>query len=183
MKTLALACHWLPAALASACTIVVPGKRRRRQDHDRADSDPARRAAAAEAARGERAGRRQPASGRRPTWPTSTPPSWAASATYLETVGLHVENMGLIATYGDQFGPRLLLGRRAGDARRPDPRRCCWRAALASGTNVQDYDQPAAVSSATRWATSATRTCRSRCGCSRRRETSTATARPRRRRT
>jgi hypothetical protein len=34
--------------------------------------------------------------------------------TYLETVGLKLANMGLIATYGDHYGPRLLLGRRAG---------------------------------------------------------------------
>src|SRR6188472_1987937 len=33
---------------------------------------------------------------------------------YLQMVGLQLENMGLIATYGDEYGPRLLLGRRAG---------------------------------------------------------------------
>jgi hypothetical protein len=30
---------------------------------------------------------------------------------YLESRGLSIANMGLISTYGDQFGPRLLLGR------------------------------------------------------------------------
>src|SRR5215510_6549535 len=28
---------------------------------------------------------------------------------YLQSVGLQVDNMGLIATYADHFGPRLLL--------------------------------------------------------------------------
>ncbi|HEY7373639.1 MAG TPA: hypothetical protein VIF57_15870 [Polyangia bacterium] len=60
-------------------------------------------------------------------------------ATYLDSVGLQLENMGLIATYGDQFGPRLLLGRRAGAT--PSP---VLEAAVAqatqSGVNVADYD-------------------------------------------
>jgi hypothetical protein len=30
---------------------------------------------------------------------------------YLESLGLQVDNMGLISTYADQFGPRLLLGK------------------------------------------------------------------------
>src|SRR5437660_9249179 len=34
-------------------------------------------------------------------------------STYLQSVGLNLANMGLIATYGDHYGPRLLLGRRA----------------------------------------------------------------------
>jgi hypothetical protein len=33
---------------------------------------------------------------------------------YLDSKGVKLENMGLIATYSDEFGPRLLLGRRAG---------------------------------------------------------------------
>jgi hypothetical protein len=33
---------------------------------------------------------------------------------YLESVRLKVENIGLIASYADQFGPRLLLGQRPG---------------------------------------------------------------------
>lgn len=32
---------------------------------------------------------------------------------YLQSQGLTLENMGLISTYSDQFGPRLLLGRKA----------------------------------------------------------------------
>ncbi len=58
---------------------------------------------------------------------------------YLETVGLHLENMGLIATYGDQFGPRLLLGRRAGSTGNPTLQ-LLVQAALASSTQIEDYD-------------------------------------------
>jgi len=58
---------------------------------------------------------------------------------YLQTVGLQLENMGLIATYGDHFGPRLLLGRRAGS--NPTPQLgAILAAAIQSGTNVVDYD-------------------------------------------
>jgi hypothetical protein len=35
---------------------------------------------------------------------------------YLTSKGLSIANMGLIPTYGDQFGPRLLLGRSAANA-------------------------------------------------------------------
>jgi hypothetical protein len=34
--------------------------------------------------------------------------------TYFQAVGLDVVNMGVIATYGDQFGPRLLMGQKEG---------------------------------------------------------------------
>jgi hypothetical protein len=34
---------------------------------------------------------------------------------YLNEKGVMLENMGLISTYADEFGPRLLLGRRAGE--------------------------------------------------------------------
>jgi hypothetical protein len=34
--------------------------------------------------------------------------------TYFQSVGLELENIGLIATYADRFGPRLLLGRKVG---------------------------------------------------------------------
>src|SRR4051812_17433336 len=58
---------------------------------------------------------------------------------YLEMVGVHLENMGLIATYGDHFGPRLLLGRRAGEV--PSPTLGPLLANLLNGgTTVQDYD-------------------------------------------
>jgi hypothetical protein len=58
---------------------------------------------------------------------------------YLQQVGLHLDNMGLIATYGDKYGPRLLLGRR-GDSM-PDPTLALLiQSALAGGTQVDDYD-------------------------------------------
>jgi hypothetical protein len=38
---------------------------------------------------------------------------------YLTSKGLSIANMGLISTYGDQFGPRLLLGRSAANASSP----------------------------------------------------------------
>jgi hypothetical protein len=59
--------------------------------------------------------------------------------TFLESVGLHVDSMGLIATYGDHFGPRLLLGRRAGEV--PSPTLGPLLAGLLNGgTTVTDYD-------------------------------------------
>src|SRR4051812_2522589 len=59
--------------------------------------------------------------------------------TYLDSVGLHLESMGLIATYGDHFGPRLLLGRRAGEV--PSPTLGPLLAGLLNGgTTVMDYD-------------------------------------------
>jgi hypothetical protein len=59
--------------------------------------------------------------------------------TYLDSVGLHLENMGLIATYGDHYGPRLLLGRRAGEV--PSPTLGPLLAGLLNGgTTVMDYD-------------------------------------------
>jgi hypothetical protein len=58
---------------------------------------------------------------------------------YLDSVGLHVENMGLIATYGDHFGPRLLLGRRAGVPTSPVLQGLLLQA-VNNGVNVQDYD-------------------------------------------
>jgi hypothetical protein len=58
---------------------------------------------------------------------------------YLGSVGLQIDNMGLIATYGDKYGPRLLLGRRA-DAPATPPLTDLIAAALASGTTVEDYD-------------------------------------------
>jgi hypothetical protein len=58
---------------------------------------------------------------------------------YLQTVGLQVDNMGLIATYGDHFGPRLLLGQRAG-TNPPPELGLLIQAALGSGTIIDDYD-------------------------------------------
>ena len=45
--------------------------------------------------------------------------SRAASAASWMASGCKLENMGLIATYGDHYGPRLLLGRRDGATAQP----------------------------------------------------------------
>src|SRR6185436_3164353 len=56
---------------------------------------------------------------------------------FLDGVGLKLVSMGLIATYGDHYGPRLLLGRREGAT--PSP---TLEALILSGqaNNIQDYD-------------------------------------------
>jgi hypothetical protein len=56
---------------------------------------------------------------------------------FLTSVGLKTMSMGLIATYGDHYGPRLLLGRREGAPTSPS-----LSALIASGAadNIQDYD-------------------------------------------
>jgi hypothetical protein len=60
-------------------------------------------------------------------------------STYLEKVGLHVDNMGLIATYSDHFGPRLLLGRRS-DVPTSPVLQGILLDAVNRGVNIQDYD-------------------------------------------
>jgi hypothetical protein len=57
---------------------------------------------------------------------------------YLQHVGINLENMGLISTYGDHWGPRLLLGRRAGAT--PSPSLQLLLSAALGGANIQDYD-------------------------------------------
>jgi hypothetical protein len=56
---------------------------------------------------------------------------------FLDSVGLKVMSMGLIATYGDHYGPRLLLGRKEGAPPSPS-----LEALVAVGLarNIQDYD-------------------------------------------
>src|SRR5215468_8688187 len=63
----------------------------------------------------------------------------AGLGTYLQKVGLDLQNMGLIATYGDHWGPRLLLGRQAG-AVQSASLQLIITAALAGNVNIQDYD-------------------------------------------
>jgi len=58
---------------------------------------------------------------------------------YLQKVGLQIENMGLIATYGDEWGPRLLLGQRADAAPSPSLQLLLSQA-VAGNVNIQDYD-------------------------------------------
>jgi hypothetical protein len=57
---------------------------------------------------------------------------------YLEKVGLKLMNLGLIATYGDHYGPRLLLGRRAGET---PPPTLALALEQARNMNIQDYDR------------------------------------------
>ncbi len=82
-------------------------------------------------------------------------------AAFLQSKGLILENMGLISTYADQFGPRLLLGRRVGapsssvsllaalgaahDAGVTDPALLLPYISAAL-TNVTDEDLPRALS-------------------------------------
>jgi hypothetical protein len=62
---------------------------------------------------------------------------------YLLSVGLEVQTLGLIATYGDQFGPRLLLGRtQQADGSSPPPSSLLAALALAApDAAAQDYQQ------------------------------------------
>jgi hypothetical protein len=61
-------------------------------------------------------------------------------ASYLQSVGLALDNMGAIATYADRFGPRLLLGRRAENG--PGPSLALLLAAAAAGdAGIQDYER------------------------------------------
>ena len=140
MKTLWLS--WVIGCAVALATAVRSSRRARTTaaDQDHPDSDPARRAAAAEAARGERAGRRQPGAVVGQPRRQVRRSSWAASRTYLESVGLHAR----------EHGPHRHLRRplrtapAARPARRgaaePDPRRLLLAQALASGTSITDYD-------------------------------------------
>jgi hypothetical protein len=61
-------------------------------------------------------------------------------AAYWQSVGLTIDNMGLISTYADQFGPRLLLGRST--AAGPPVSSLALLAALAASADggVTDYN-------------------------------------------
>jgi len=56
---------------------------------------------------------------------------------FLDGVGLKLVSMGLIATYGDHYGPRLLLGRREGAPQSPS---LAALIAVGAARNIQDYD-------------------------------------------
>ena len=56
---------------------------------------------------------------------------------YLSGRGLSIANMGLIPTYGDQYGPRLLLGRSSSNTAPPSSLAVLLAAAAASGNT--DY--------------------------------------------
>jgi len=58
---------------------------------------------------------------------------------YWQTVGLSVANMGLISTYADQFGPRLLLGRSAAAGQPPSSLALLGLLAAEADAGVSDY--------------------------------------------
>jgi len=58
---------------------------------------------------------------------------------YLTMRGLSVENMGLIPTYGDQYGPRLLLGRSAAQGPPPSSLALLGLLAAEADGGVKDY--------------------------------------------
>jgi hypothetical protein len=58
---------------------------------------------------------------------------------YLTSRGLSIANMGLIPTYGDQFGPRLLLGRSAASGPPPSSLALLGLLAAEADAGVKDY--------------------------------------------
>lgn len=61
-------------------------------------------------------------------------------AKYLTAVGLQIDEMGLISTYADQFGPRLLLGRKTTGTDDAQVSALAAAVAAASAAGVHDYD-------------------------------------------
>jgi hypothetical protein len=60
-------------------------------------------------------------------------------ATYWQSVGLQVDEMGLISTYADQYGPRLLLGRSASAGPTAPPLALLALLAAAGDGGANDY--------------------------------------------
>jgi hypothetical protein len=60
---------------------------------------------------------------------------------FWKSAGLAVDNMGLISTYADQFGPRLLLGRSASAGQPPSSLALLAALAAAADGGVTDYQQ------------------------------------------
>jgi hypothetical protein len=60
-------------------------------------------------------------------------------AAYLQSVGLSIVNMGLISTYADQFGPRLLLGRSQASQSSPSSLALLGLLAAEADAGVTDY--------------------------------------------
>ncbi len=56
-----------------------------------------------------------------------------------QTAGLQIDNMGLISTYADQYGPRLLLGRSAGAGPPVSSLALLAAVAAAADAGVTDY--------------------------------------------
>jgi len=60
-------------------------------------------------------------------------------ASYLQSVGLTLDNMGVMATYSDEFGPRLLLGRNQENSPTASPPLAALIAGAAAA-GVTDYN-------------------------------------------
>jgi hypothetical protein len=60
-------------------------------------------------------------------------------AAYWTAAGLSIANMGLISTYADQFGPRLLLGRSSSSGAPPSSLALALLAAQAADAGVNNY--------------------------------------------
>jgi hypothetical protein len=58
---------------------------------------------------------------------------------YLESRGLSIANMGLISTYGDQFGPRLLLGRQGSSSSQSLPPALALLGLLGADAGLSNY--------------------------------------------
>ena len=58
---------------------------------------------------------------------------------YLGSRGLSIANMGLISTYGDQFGPRLLLGRQGSSSSQSPPPALALLALLGADAGLGNY--------------------------------------------
>lgn len=60
-------------------------------------------------------------------------------AAYWQSVGLSIANMGLISTYADQYGPRLLLGRSAAAGQPPSALELAAAVASQADAGVANY--------------------------------------------
>lgn len=60
-------------------------------------------------------------------------------AAYWQSVGLSIANMGLISTYADQFGPRLLLGRSSAAGQPPSSLALAAALAAEADAGITDY--------------------------------------------
>jgi hypothetical protein len=58
---------------------------------------------------------------------------------YWQSAGLQIDNMGLISTYSDQFGPRLLMGRSSAAGQPPSSLALVGALAAAASAGMTDY--------------------------------------------
>jgi len=62
-------------------------------------------------------------------------------AAYWQSVGLSIDNMGLISTYADQFGPRLLLGRSSANGQPPSQLALAGALVALASQGITDYER------------------------------------------